>query len=73
MPDDLIPISREELERDIAIQIASMNARKDVGWCRVPESFAKTLTERLLRTGLKPFRGPGVPTATSTQYPGAKR
>lgn len=54
--NDLDPISPKELQEEMAIHIAAMNARRDVGWCRVPEFFAKTLTERLFMSGLRPFR-----------------
>jgi hypothetical protein len=64
--ENITPMSREELERDVQIQIAAMAARRDSGWCRVPEFFAKTLVARLLLSGLKPYRGAGHVAGPST-------
>lgn len=56
MDEILVPLSQDELERDIGIQLAAMRARREPG--RIPDNpfIAKALTDRLLRCGLVVFR-----------------
>ena len=71
-PGNLIPITPDEFEQDIAIQLSAMRARKEPGAVRENPFLAKRLAERLLRCGLRPYREQVDPRAHWADPPGTK-
>ena len=61
MEENFTPITLEEFEQDLAVQLAAMRARNEAGWIREHPHFVKAIALRLWRSGMRPYRTPPAP------------